>query len=211
MSVSKIQHHFGPPRPILSTALRASCSEQRNQKKHATIAFGTPVSSIISDCSVMVLRIASWACCLGFAAIAVSEGTYNVPPFSRNLQVQTPLLTGRDVITAQRLLCNPPFKASINADGFYGTETAAAVQKFQASMGLSADGVVGPKTATALLKTQFFDGYQLQNITAASMGYKYMVSVHVAGSALSHPLACASPAALCLFCRSQFLYTPTAV
>jgi len=119
-----------------------------------------------------LLALASSCACL---SQVLGQGDFSVPPFTRYLRVQTPVLTGRDVTTVQQLLRNPPFAAQIIADGEYGTATSSAVQKFQAFVGLSLDGVVGPSTATALLKTQIFDGYKLQNMTAASMGYKYMV------------------------------------
>lgn len=56
---------------------------------------------------------------------------------------------GPDVITIQQRLAF--FGYNIDADGVFGTGTATAVKRFQASRELDVDGVVGPQTYRALV------------------------------------------------------------
>jgi peptidoglycan hydrolase-like protein with peptidoglycan-binding domain len=51
---------------------------------------------------------------------------------------------GRQVELLQKALGN------VSVDGVFGSETQAAVEKFQASNGLAVDGIVGPATSAAL-------------------------------------------------------------
>jgi hypothetical protein len=122
------------------------------------------------------------SCSAGLLAVTVAclhhvvaQSAFSVPPFDRYLSLKVPSLNGRDVTTLQNLLRNPPFASSLPADGTFGPSTASALKSFQQSINLPSDGIMGPQTATALLKFQMFDGYILRNVTAASMGYKYMV------------------------------------
>lgn len=57
--------------------------------------------------------------------------------------------SGPDVITIQNRL--QYYGYDVTADGMYGSNTAAAVEQFQAAKGLDADGVVGPMTYRTLV------------------------------------------------------------
>lgn len=56
--------------------------------------------------------------------------------------------TGRDVAQLQRHLIDAGFK--LDADGWFGDTTEAALTAFQRRAGLVADGIAGPKTLAAL-------------------------------------------------------------
>jgi N-acetylmuramoyl-L-alanine amidase len=66
----------------------------------------------------------------------------------RLLRRRTPPLQGEDVLQLQRALAAAGFPVA--ADGIYGRETEAAVQRFQEREGLKADGIVGIMTRRAL-------------------------------------------------------------
>lgn len=63
--------------------------------------------------------------------------------YHRLLRVQTPFMTGPDVKDVQE-------RVHVRADGFYGPETARAVEAAQHRAHLTRDGIVGPDTARAL-------------------------------------------------------------
>jgi len=67
----------------------------------------------------------------------------------RALSLHTPPLTGIDVVELQERLKTLGFGPPA-IDGVYGSETEAAVRRFQAAAGLEPDGVVGPATWAAL-------------------------------------------------------------
>jgi peptidoglycan hydrolase-like protein with peptidoglycan-binding domain len=66
------------------------------------------------------------------------------PTTSENTIVLSPGAEGKQVELLQRAL------GGVTVDGVFGSETEAAVRRFQASHGLTADGVVGPLTSAAL-------------------------------------------------------------
>lgn len=68
---------------------------------------------------------------------------------------------GSDVKLLQELLVKNGYKVSI--DGIFGNGTKSAVQKFQASKGLTADGIVGTKTWNAL--QPYGSGAKIQTIS----------------------------------------------
>lgn len=61
------------------------------------------------------------------------------PRGARVLRVTEPRMRGTDVQDVQRWV-------GVNADGFYGPQTAAAVARWQSRVGLDPSGVVGPAT-----------------------------------------------------------------
>jgi peptidoglycan hydrolase-like protein with peptidoglycan-binding domain/chorismate mutase len=67
---------------------------------------------------------------------------------ARQLRLQRPPLTGRDVSIVQRALRRAGYR--IPVDGLFGLETRIAVTRFQRKHGLEPDGMVGPQTWAAL-------------------------------------------------------------
>ena len=80
----------------------------------------------------------------------VNESTYN-KLFSDNAQVYTSSVgsSGSDVATIQSLLSKLGYFSG-SSTGYFGTETEAAVKKFQTANGLTADGKVGINTLSIL-------------------------------------------------------------
>ncbi len=74
-----------------------------------------------------------------------------VPPLTRNLKLQTPFMTGSDVLLLQNQLLALGYALG-DADGIFGPKTDAAVRAFQSSNGLAVDGIVGKLTWAALFK-----------------------------------------------------------
>ncbi len=74
----------------------------------------------------------------------------------RELRLQRPPLTGRDVFMIQRALRRAGHRVAI--DGHYGPETAVAVRRFQRRHGLPPDGVVGPQTWAVISRVRQADG-----------------------------------------------------
>lgn len=72
---------------------------------------------------------------------------------------------GSDVKLLQELLVKNGYRVS--ADGIFGNGTKSAVQKFQASKGLTADGIVGTKTWSAL--QPYGSGTKVQSISPAGI------------------------------------------
>lgn len=67
----------------------------------------------------------------------------------RILMLTSPVTSGKDVETLQNKLNVLGFSIG-NADGIFGKKTKAAVEKYQASVGLKADGIVGNATKAKL-------------------------------------------------------------
>jgi Putative peptidoglycan binding domain/Transglycosylase SLT domain len=72
-----------------------------------------------------------------------------MPDFSRNLSFQSPLMRGADVLALQRALHSLGI-GTVEADGLYGAQTAAAVVDFQHTNGLPATGMVDSRTWATL-------------------------------------------------------------
>ena len=70
---------------------------------------------------------------------------------NRTLKKTSPYMRGSDVRTLQIMLNNLGYFAG-KVDGIFGSNTRAAVIRFQRHNGLTADGVVGPVTRARLLK-----------------------------------------------------------
>ena len=77
--------------------------------------------------------------------------TGSVWTVSRLLKKTSPLMAGTDVRELQKALIAKGYSCGgTGADGEYGKNTEAAVEKFQKAKGLQADGIAGEKTVTAL-------------------------------------------------------------
>jgi len=92
--------------------------------------------------------IASTIAAVAFASVAGAQGY----AFSTNLTVGS---TGPDVVALQTwLIANgfsiPSIASGAAAKGYFGAQTKAAVQKYQAAKGIPSTGFVGPLTRGAL-------------------------------------------------------------
>lgn len=68
----------------------------------------------------------------------------------RILKVTEPMMEGEDVRQVQQALEKLELLSAAQVDGFYGPDTASAVETFQKREGLGVDGQVGPSTRKAL-------------------------------------------------------------
>jgi murein L,D-transpeptidase YcbB/YkuD len=80
---------------------------------------------------------------------SINNETIDVSPASVIYRYKTPMMGGGTVKKIQQALAEKSFDPGI-VDGFYGSQTEAAVMAFQLSKGLMVDGEVGPQTAEAL-------------------------------------------------------------
>lgn len=115
------------------------------------------------------------------AIAVITVGMASMPlPFTRELSVTSPLLTGNDVKIAQTLLSRddrvPP---SFIVSGTFDESSAAATSAFQSHVGLKVTGVVDSETAQKLLDTHSADGFKDDGFTAASRGYLYKIHIPV--------------------------------
>ena len=67
----------------------------------------------------------------------------------RPLYLRQPMLRGQDVVDLQHMLGKLGFDAG-RADGFFGSQTADAVMRFQQNTALNDDGICGPATLKTL-------------------------------------------------------------
>ena len=72
--------------------------------------------------------------------------------YSRNLEVTSPLMYGKDIRAVQNKLNSLGYNAG-TADGYYGNDTKNAVINLQNTFGITADGIVGPTTWKYLFET----------------------------------------------------------
>lgn len=101
-------------------------------------------------------------------------------PFTRELKVTSPYMTGNDVLIAQTLLSrDAAVDKNFVADGVYGEQSAAAANAFQAANNFEATGAVDCATAQGLLDIHSADGVTDSGFTAASLGYLYKVHIPV--------------------------------
>jgi len=109
----------------------------------------------------------------------LSFGQNMPPPFTRELQLQTPPMQGQDVVILQNLIIRSRYVLNCSENGFYDNLTAQAVQQFQLGNKIQADSIFGPTTATLLLEQCSCDWYRDDGVVAGSLGYKYKVLIQV--------------------------------
>lgn len=101
-------------------------------------------------------------------------------PFTRELYVTDPIMTGNDVLIAQTLLKREPaVDPAFVASGKYATDSAAATSAFQTANKLPSTGVLDSVSAQTLLDLYSDDEYTDSGFTAASMGYLYKFHIPV--------------------------------
>lgn len=99
-------------------------------------------------------------------------------PFFRQLELQTPLLTGRDVIILQNLLQRHPKTKGIIVTSKYDIQTAEMVQIFQADVEVPSTGVFCKQTAAKVLDLLLYDGFKDDHKVPAGYKFKLYVPVH---------------------------------
>ena len=110
-------------------------------------------------------------------------------PFTRELKVTSPYMTGNDVLIAQTLLQrDAAVSKSFVVNGVYDEASAAATSAFQGGNGLKSTGVLDSPSAQVLLDVHTADNYHDTGFTAASMGYlyKFHIPVHNNRSVETH-------------------------
>lgn len=101
-------------------------------------------------------------------------------PFTRELYVTSPVMTGNDVLIAQTLLQrDTAVSKSFVASGNYAKDSAAATSAFQEAHNLPSTGTLDSVSAQLLLDLHSDDGYTDSGFTAASMGYLYKFHIPV--------------------------------
>jgi hypothetical protein len=101
-------------------------------------------------------------------------------PFSRELFVTEPPMTGNDVIIAQTFLKrDPAVSKTLAVDGVFNKDTQEATIAFQTTNSLDATGIINKSSADTLLKLYEADGYKDSGFTAASLGYMYKFHIPV--------------------------------
>jgi peptidoglycan hydrolase-like protein with peptidoglycan-binding domain len=101
-------------------------------------------------------------------------------PFTRELYVTSPVMTGNDVLIAQTLLQrDDAVDKSFVASGKYADDSAKATAAFQTAHNLPSTGILDSVSAQTLLDLHSDDGYTDSGFTAASMGYLYKIHIPV--------------------------------
>lgn len=101
-------------------------------------------------------------------------------PFTRELKVTSPIMSGNDVVIAQNLLIrDDAVDNSLECDGSYGSLSAEATAAFQSAYKLAETGILDEETAQLLLDLHSNDNYKDSGFTAASMGYLYKLHIPV--------------------------------
>jgi hypothetical protein len=113
--------------------------------------------------------------CIGLTALAADMPL----PWTRELELASPAMAGNDVIIAQNLLLREPAVDAFPVTGKYDEATEAAAIQFQTAQGLKASGVFDEDSASKLLALYSNDQVKDTGFTAASMGYKYKISISV--------------------------------
>ena len=115
------------------------------------------------------------------SALAVAATATIMPlPFTRELILVSPCLTGIDVELLQHLLSrSPSTPPGLNVTRCYDAATAAATALFQTSLGLPATGTLDNATATFALLNLERDNFKDDDTPPATLGYKYKIRVNV--------------------------------
>jgi len=101
-------------------------------------------------------------------------------PFTRQLKVTSPYMTGNDVLIAQTLLNrDSAVKPTVPTSGVYDEATAKGCGEFQTAIGVKSTGNLDATTAQKLLDLHTDDNYKDSGFTAASMGYLYKFHIPV--------------------------------
>lgn len=101
-------------------------------------------------------------------------------PFTRELKVTSPYMTGNDVLIAQTLLQrDAAVSKNFVANGVYDEASATATSNFQGAHTLKSTGVLDSASAQVLLDTHTADNYKDSGFSAGSMGYLYKFHIPV--------------------------------
>lgn len=102
-------------------------------------------------------------------------------PWTRELLLAHPTMSGRDVTITQQLLLRDDAVSSLSPSGKFDQATADAVTQFQTAHALSgvSPGVLDALSAAQLLALHGADGVVDSGFTAKSLGYLYKIHVPV--------------------------------
>ncbi len=110
---------------------------------------------------------------------AVVESDCNMPsPFLRELRLQSPFMSGRDVIILQNLLKRSPVARELKVTTIYDEQTALYVRLFQKMYEMAGTGIVCRATALLLLEHHLSDGFRDDGKPVPD-GYKFKLLVPV--------------------------------
>eukprot|EP01100_Stratorugosa_tubuloviscum_P007159 TRINITY_DN29_c2_g6_i1.p1 TRINITY_DN29_c2_g6~~TRINITY_DN29_c2_g6_i1.p1 ORF type:complete len:303 (-),score=141.79 TRINITY_DN29_c2_g6_i1:54-962(-) len=102
------------------------------------------------------------------------------PPFTRQLYLTNPNLSGKDCVVLQNLIVRSSFIKNLKLSGIYDQPTANAVTSFQIGNNLPlTNGTFDSYTANALLELHSCDKVYDYGMKASSLGYKYKFVVPV--------------------------------
>lgn len=100
-------------------------------------------------------------------------------PWTRELKLVDPVMSGNDVLIAQNLLLRESAVESFPVTGNFDEATETATTQFQQAQGLKETGILDEDSANTLLTLYSNDNVKDTGFTAASMGYKYKISMSV--------------------------------
>ena len=100
-------------------------------------------------------------------------------PFKRTLQVESPLLKGKDVVILQNLLRRHKNNFSLPATGYFDETTKVVLRKFQQVENLSQqNGILDPETGKKILQLLMHDGYRDNGIVPDDCKFKIHVPLY---------------------------------
>lgn len=119
---------------------------------------------------------------LVYKADGYSEETMPMP-FTRELMLSTPEITGNDVLIMCTLLSRDTYvqetSSGLACDNLFDQRDYEDVETFQKSQNLEVSGTLCSITAQRLLDLHSADGYKDSGFSAASMGYLYKLHIPV--------------------------------